>query len=261
MGAKLQTAFPKLWINNAGLDGHSTFGHVILLRDVLLKLHPKVLLFLVGANDVGRDDLVRQDRLSLRDEAPAWKQVMITISEQSRFAAWLENMTRALAARRRGLAHHDLELGRLATVDISPQTIQTELKRHKESYVSSYKKRLEQLISSSRLAGILPVLITQPALFGGGKDDVTGVDLKRVEVTKGENGDVAWRVLELYNDATRSVAREKQVPLIDLAHEMPKTSRYFYDFYHFTNAGSEAAASIVSKDLQPVLTASVARPR
>ena len=44
--------FPKVWVNNAGLDGHSTFGHQILLEEFLVKLKPKLILFLVGANDM-----------------------------------------------------------------------------------------------------------------------------------------------------------------------------------------------------------------
>jgi len=43
----------KVWVNNAGLDGHSTFGHAILLQDYVLPLKPNLVLFLVGWNDVG----------------------------------------------------------------------------------------------------------------------------------------------------------------------------------------------------------------
>jgi hypothetical protein len=58
LGQKLEKDLDRLWINNAGLDGHSTFGHTVLVTDYISKLKPKVALFLVGINDVGRDDLV-----------------------------------------------------------------------------------------------------------------------------------------------------------------------------------------------------------
>lgn len=54
---KLSNDFNNIWINNAGLDGHSTFGHQILLEDYLIKTKPKYILFLIGSNDVGRKDL------------------------------------------------------------------------------------------------------------------------------------------------------------------------------------------------------------
>ena len=37
--------FRDLWVNNAGLDGHSTYGHLLLLDQYLLSLHPSVLAF------------------------------------------------------------------------------------------------------------------------------------------------------------------------------------------------------------------------
>lgn len=48
LGSKLNNNFNHIWLNNAGLDGHSTFGHQVLLQDHLVKVHPKVILFLTG---------------------------------------------------------------------------------------------------------------------------------------------------------------------------------------------------------------------
>ena len=54
LGSRLKDYFGPVWINNAGLDGHSTYGHIVLLEDHVAKLHPKVVFFLVGANDVAQ---------------------------------------------------------------------------------------------------------------------------------------------------------------------------------------------------------------
>jgi len=40
----LAPSFPDVWINNGGLDGHSTYGHLILMRDYVGKLKPRVVL-------------------------------------------------------------------------------------------------------------------------------------------------------------------------------------------------------------------------
>ena len=98
----------------------------------------------------------------------------------------------------------------------------------------------------------MPVLMTQPALFGPGIDPETGVDLSRVAVGD-HRGGLQWQILELYNDVTRQVARDKRVTLIDLAHDMPHDSRFYYDYYHFTNAGAAQVAQIVSEPLQQAL--------
>ena len=42
LGEKLKKSFNLVWINNAGLDGHSTFGHNVLMKDYIVKIKPKV---------------------------------------------------------------------------------------------------------------------------------------------------------------------------------------------------------------------------
>ena len=69
------------------------------------------------------------------------------------------------------------------------------------------------------------------------------------------NGALTWRVLELYNEQTRQVARESAVPLIDLARLMPKNSAYFYDQIHFNGAGADMVAEILFQELCPWLIA------
>jgi hypothetical protein len=49
---RLVGRFPDLWMNNAGIDGQSTYGHLILLRDYVSQIRPDFALFLIGLNDV-----------------------------------------------------------------------------------------------------------------------------------------------------------------------------------------------------------------
>ena len=67
------------------------------------------------------------------------------------------------------------------------------------------------------------------------------------------DGDLAWQVMELYNGITRKVGREDGVLVIDLARKMPKNSKYYYDFMHYTNSGSEKVAAIIFQELEPYL--------
>jgi lysophospholipase L1-like esterase len=255
VGTELQPSFQHFWLNNAGLDGHSTFGHLILMKDVLTALHPKVVLFLVGVNDMGRDDLVISDRdfLKANRDRTVLRKILRTLGEKSRMLGWLENLARSFSAWRHGLNHHTLDLKQVPQRSMSDLQAQEILRVHQAKYLDSYRKRLEQLVQLSRDAGIQPVLITQPALYGKGQDDLSGMDLETIDVGGGLNGRAAWQVLQLYNDCTRSVGRARHVPVIDLANELGKTSRYFYDFYHFTNAGSEAAADIIAVHLRAIL--------
>ena len=120
------------------------------------------------------------------------------------------------------------------------------IKDHQDHYVRPYKTRLEKLITICREHNILPVLVTQPVLYGGGVDAATGVDLDHRFVAKDMDGATAWQVLELYNDMTREVGREQGVLVIDLARQMPKNSTYYFDLMHYTNAGAAQVADIVA---------------
>jgi hypothetical protein len=119
-------------------------------------------------------------------------------------------------------------------------------------YLKSYKARLVRLINLTRENQIDPVLITQPALHGGGIDDVTGVDLGRIRWGQ-TDGKTNWGILETYNEVTRRVGQRENVLVIDLARELPKSSRYFYDYFHFTNEGAKQVGDIVYRQLGPYL--------
>ena len=52
LGLRLADSVRGCWLNNAGLDGQSTFGHIVMLNDYVKKLHPSVVVFLTGINDM-----------------------------------------------------------------------------------------------------------------------------------------------------------------------------------------------------------------
>jgi lysophospholipase L1-like esterase len=254
MARALAGAFPEAWVNNAGMEGHSSFGHRLLMQQWIARLQPKVALFLVGINDVEREDLKAGDRAL---QAPAPTGLVERLARHSAVAATLVNLRRTERAEKMRLLHGDVRLQRLPPLPLKPELRKNTLLLHEQRYVPPYKRRVAELVAASREAGIEPVLVTQPALYGEGTDDVTGVDLARVTVDNDPehllNGSLAWRVLELYNDAVRELGAEQRVFVVDLARRLPKSSRYFYDFIHFTNEGAAEVGVRVAEDLCPFL--------
>ena len=245
----LLTSFGKnCWINNAGLDGHSTFGHLVLLDKVISTLKPDYVLFLVGVNDVGREDLPIYDKRLLIK--PTWTNALTAYSE---LWATLMTLRRNVMSIQAGVRHTQINLADMPKLTLTPEQCQQTVESHRAKCVSLYETRLTQLVNKSRAYGITPVLITQPALYGDGIDPTSQINLANLEVFSGSNGpmngSLAWRVLELYNDVTRKVARSHQIFLIDLAFELPKDQRYFYDWLHFTPSGCEQIAQIVARHL------------
>lgn len=260
LGRRLAERFTDVWVNNAGMEGHSTFGHLLLLDQWIVKLRPKFVLFLLGINDVEREDLKAGDRALAAGGRPSgWDAFVGAAARHSAIVATLVNLGRSRRAERLNLTHGDVRLQRLPPLPLKPEQRRNTILLHEQRYVPGFRQRVLRLLAACRAGGIEPVLVTQPALYGEGVDDVTGVDLAKVTVDNDpehlRNGSLSWRILELYNDTSRAIGQEQGVLVVDLARRLPKSSRYFYDFVHFTNEGAEAVGELVAQELCPFLTA------
>ena len=249
LGQALGPRFDRLWVNNAGLDGHSTFGHLLLLDQIVLRLRPKVVLFLVGLNDVNRE--LPTGREVATGRAP----LLHRLARHSAIVANALDLRRHLEARELALGYREVDLRNTPQLAADRPRAQALVERHREKSLPGYRSRVRELVRLSRAHGIEPVLLTQPALYGGDRDDVTGVSLRWIEVdAKGQlHGGLAWRVLEEYNDVVREVGAAEGVLVVDLARALPKSSRLYYDFVHFTDEGAREVAAITARALCPLL--------
>jgi lysophospholipase L1-like esterase len=260
-----------VWVNNAGLDGHSTYGHLVLLRDFIVRIRPKVAVFLIGVNDVGLAGVNDYDaslapswvpwrerwnpyEAALGIHRTPWRAEWVFLTTHVELAGVIENFRRVARAREAGFTHQEINLTALATLAPDAAYAEATLARLAEP-LRAYEGRVAAIVELCRASGIEPVLITQPALFGDAVDPVTGVNLATVQVRTGMNGSLSWRVQEHYNDVTRRVAREQQVLLVDAAGEMPKDSRLFYDFIHLTNDGAARLGDLVAARVGPFVKA------
>lgn len=256
-GVRLQKDFPCVWLNNAGLEGHSAFGHQVLLNDYLVQLKPKLITFLTGINDMENDAPTFHDKLNTRSAYPDLKHYLYNQSEVVNvavniFRGWraqrFNNTTQALIPPKKG---NDLALSQNQVRErLDAQT----------NYLEKYRKRIGQLIDTCQAHQIRPVFITQPCLYGAGTDSLTQANLATSRIGKPDgrfeknmNGLLLWQLLELYNDVLRTECRDRNIPLIDLAALMPKNSLYFYDQVHFTNEGAREVAAVVADNLVPIL--------
>jgi hypothetical protein len=258
LGLHLGNTFHDVWMNNAGLDGHSTFGHIALLEDQVVKLRPKIVFFLVGANDIARDPNEEWDsenvksRISFRSPASLMK----SLSPYSEVAALLSNLFRSFNAYKRGLLHQKIDLKSLPLIDIPANEVAAYMAQNASPlHITGFQTRLRRLLADCKSAGIEPILITQPLLAGEGIDDVTHKDLARVETSPRHTGKMYWDLLEKYNDVTRELGKESGVQVADVARELPKSSKYFYDFIHYTNDGAERISAIIYNQVCPTLAA------
>ena len=252
LGKKVAQDFKNVWFNNAGLDGHSTYGHNILIKENIAKIKPKLVIFLVGMNDVSRevkDDEHTAQNFKGRIVLSSLEGFIKSLSAYSEIANITLTIYRSFRAKMLGLPHHDIDFTKLEKIDYPEHNIPKVLAEHEKKFLPGYYQRLRTLLEQTREEGIDPILITQPALYGNAIDDVTGIDLAEIKV-ENISGDTKWKILELYNDVTRKVGEEEGVLVIDLAHDLPKSTRFFYDFMHFSNDGAEAVAETIYPHLK-----------
>ena len=253
--SKLKQDFRKLWLNNAGLAGHSTVGHLVLMEDYVLKLKPKVVLFLIGINDIGLTRSAEfENRMMQKISFRSLDGFLTGLANYSEVFAAILNLKRFYFPKVTiRIVYEEINLKKIPTLEVSPQAKAAKIKLYREKYLGAFEGRLKKLMQIAQSHGIIPVLLTQPVLYGNLQDPATGINLGNLEISPDMDGDLAWQVMELYNGITRKVGREDGVLVIDLARKMPKNSKYYYDFMHYTNSGSEKVAAIIFQELEPYL--------
>lgn len=250
LGEQLKRSFKNLWLNNAGLDGHSTFGHQVLLNDYLIRIRPKMILFLTGINDTENDQPTFHDELNRKGGYSDLKHFIFNNSEVLNIGL---NLVRGWRAQKmNNTTNTMLDLQKGTTKIMTGQQIAAR-KGQQQKYLISYRKRIGQLIDTCKRYNIAPVFMTQAILFGQGNDPVTGVNLETFDMGQDMNGKCLFEVLELYNSVLKDECSRRNVPVIDLARLMPKNSLYFYDQAHFTNAGALKLAEVICPELRSVI--------
>lgn len=251
---QLHRANSAVWLNNAGIDGHTTFGHLALIRDYILKLKPRYMLLMTGVNDVELDAADEFDLATNKEvNTGSAKAFLKSLANHTELGRALLNYYQLRVSFKKGLVHREIKLNELTDNPLTDTVVRARLVKQ-TVYLAAYRQRIDSVIRLCRGAGIQPVLITQPSLYGSYTDPVTGIAVGNKWFSKdasGENCSLMEKILESYNDVLRSFSGE--VPVIDLSRMMPKSSVYFYDFTHVTNAGAEKIAALLAAALDPVL--------
>lgn len=250
LGKYLAQENEKAWINNAGFDGHSTFGHQVLLDDYLKKMKPKVIIFLTGVNDIENEGPSYFDKLTIKNTYSDLVHFLYNNSEVINVAV---NIARGARAKKFNNTTQEMKIpGSMGNLSMTQNEINERLIKQ-EKFLEGYGARIAAIIDTCKQNKILPVFVTQPALYGNGTDSITGVNLAKAKVEDGINGELLEALLKLYNDKVIHVCRTKAIPFIDLAAMMPKNSLYYYDQTHFTNEGAEMVAGLIKEKMRDIL--------
>lgn len=120
-----------------------------------------------------------------------------------------------------------------------------------EEVVASFDHHLRMIISAQRERGVAPVLATYPTLGSAANRSRYRLAFLEQRVWHPELSDLGMiDAAAKLNDTVRRVARELAVPLADIDVAMPKTTEYFADYVHYTDAGAEFVAEHILAALE-----------
>ena len=246
-----------LWVNNAGLDGHSTFGHIKLIVDYIIKIKPDVIIFLIGANDVGLNkensfdivyDFSFDKLLIVGNQRYLARNLVSFLATKSEFFSLLVNLYRYYIKTEyshiyRNPPDHTMQIdyqndGERNSIYPFSDFIK-EYNLLKDNSLPQYSERIIKIIDLSNKYNFKPIFMTQPTIHGIDAED--NFQKKKISA-----GDKFYLNLELYNNKLRDISKRYQIDLIDLAILMPKNENFYNDKIHLTGEGLEHISDIVT---------------
>jgi hypothetical protein len=207
----------------------------------------------MGINDTETNQSVEFDEMTEKKiHTGSVKSFLKSLLNYSELGRTVFSFYQVSIAYKKGLFHQEIDVKKLVDHPLPDAIFITRLGRQSQ-YLKGYKERTDSIITMCKNAGVQPIFLTQPSLFGSFTDSITGIDMTNKWMNKNDtdNSLLQEKILELYNDVLRNDS--SRIMVIDLARKMPKNSLYYYDFIHFTNEGAEKVAEILAGELQKTI--------
>jgi lysophospholipase L1-like esterase len=241
LGMKLKQKDPGTWLNNAGMDGQSSFGHLVMLKQYILKMQPDYIVLMCGLNDIGLQAPGSFDKYN-----NSWFKKAYNFLE---LPSTIVNIVRAGDAKKAGLNHRFFkDISKEEKLVLTDSQLLRQL-QEQQQFIPGYQERLTEFAKLCKKNNIRLILVSQAILFSDETDLLTNVYLGDIK-TGNTNGKGKSLMLKMYNKATFDVAEKMHIPFINLSARLPKDTRFFYDGYHFTNDGADMAADILFDEIQ-----------
>jgi len=231
-----ERANEKVCVSNAGLDGHSTFGHVRSFEvwfPLIPNLAPEYVLLYIGVNDVSSDG----PNIGFDQNGAGTIKGFLKGLAVVRMIFPLYRFIRdGWTNRRIPYAGHHPTKPKDADYTVLDLNDQTKMKS--KAYVEAFKIRLQSLLTSISKMGSSPICVTQPHLFMRNIDGVPrGLPIN--DEFSGLDYDYSIKML---NEAMVDLCGWKNT--IDI-HNAVFEEEHFYDVVHTTDLGSRYIGELI----------------
>jgi len=240
----------RVWVGNLGISGYSTVHHLRFISEDDLWKQMDCVVFLVGANDIGT--FLRYGAAMRPAGGESWerKNKLQSLQPNWRRSTLLE----LIRYRLQGWNGPQIYIEDAAGQHYAARRIARQNGPVREEFpdlsdaLDQYEVRIASLIERCKSASVRSVFLTQPTLYGA--DTPTDV---RTLFCWGDDGKGGYFKIEdlqeglgRYNQRLKQVCAENEVQCIDLS-SMDEQSDFYYDEYHFNEAGARATALVISK--------------
>ena len=221
-------------VANAGMEGQSSVGHLYSMEawfPHVPGLKPKYIVAYVGINDTVIGSTT--DRL-------AFTNVNRWIRHNSALVRLAKTIEGTMLARVERMTHFPIDFERVRWTEY-PVYPDNRTARP-ESDPIAYGERLKELIARIHVFGSKPILVTQMR----GDSRIVEGKVQGLASESGMNGVDQWRLLEAFNEVTRTVCTAKRVPCIDAARAIDYQIGDFYDIIHNSPRGAEKIGRFIA---------------
>ena len=225
-------------VNAAGNSGAASDDHIAMISQRIVHLEPDVVVVFCGINDLTRAifdfDYLHYTREMTQPLRPWYERLILKSQIACRLYLLTSAPRSAQAIQEATSLKTDyagkIGLQRSVAVSDGPPVVN----------LASYATNLRTIAGLCKANDIELVFVTQQTTWNSRVDqEIRNFHWMRLRngVTYSEPAMDA--AMEEYNDVMREVAAEFDIPLYDLAREIPKSSAYFYDDCHFNAGGAE----------------------
>lgn len=241
---KLKKKYAKVWVGNGGLDGQSTRAHIIFMKDVISKIKPNAVIFLIGANDlllsVSEDIRLYGsdfDKTSLKYKIFASSRLLQVLQ-----ICKLIIFNKATMVKRTGHGNYEPALLREKEMPL-PKDLKLILPS-----LSEYRENLQKIINIAKNLRVRVIFLTQPLLFEDSEywREIEGKFYFIKRTRHALSAATYWNMLDIFNKELIKVCRANNIEYFDLASDIPHSNLYFYDPFHFNEKGAELVAKEVT---------------
>ena len=231
---------------NAGVDGHSTFGHIATFDKwfpLIPKLKAKYIIAYIGINDAALKDATKYDTMQAPYPLKRARYYVLNHSALYYLFRTVRGMLRADDAK---LIHGTSSYHTVEWTEAFERDTSFKIPDAYVEMLDKFRARVRVLMDKVRAFGAVPVLVTQPIASYRFKDG-------KVLVPRNKNGEAmtdGYIRIMIYNAAIMGECITAKAICLDLASKVTFEVMDFYDGIHMTPEGNKKVGNFLFEKLR-----------